>query len=253
MTDVFRETLSGALADVIGQLPCHQLEAADPMVRRLVASAGYTLPSILAELADEILAVAVQKNFLRKLAFEELMVHRHEKALRRWFFRHTGNWTLVEDLTQDLYLKLLAKNTLAGYNPDYPFGPWLWKVVYNLWVGEWRRTRKQVQLAEREQVDHGPSPPDEAVSRELEERLEVAVGALPPLQQRVFRGAMRGANTASLAQELGQPRERVSQLLFKARRQVERALGEGREDGAAAHRASPPGIPHLPTERVRST
>jgi hypothetical protein len=62
---------------------------------------------------------------------------------------------------------------------------------------------------------------------------------------------MNGLTAAQLAQELDQPRERVSQLLFKARRHIERALE--READAAAHRASPPGLPQLPTERMRST
>jgi hypothetical protein len=64
---------------------------------------------LLAEWADETLALAIQKNCFRKHCFEELLVHRYEAALRRWFYRQTGDWDRVLDLLQGLYLHLLNK------------------------------------------------------------------------------------------------------------------------------------------------
>jgi RNA polymerase sigma-70 factor, ECF subfamily len=225
MEATFCDKLADALGDVIWSVPCTQLEASDPMFRRLTAAAGLKPGEVLAKLADETLALAMQKNFLRKLAFEELLVTRYEQRLWHWFLSRTGHKELALDLTQDLYLKLLNMNVLGAYNANCAFEPWLWKVVRNLWVDEWRRTRKQVQLAERDWEDRCPSPPDEVACRELEERFEVAVRALPDLQQRVIREAMNGANAESMARDLRLVKSQVFQLLFKARRQLERVLG----------------------------
>jgi RNA polymerase sigma-70 factor (ECF subfamily) len=246
--DELAPALATALEEVIWSVPPQDLGPADAAIRCLLTAAGVGPAAALAELSDEALAVAVQRNFLRKLAFEELLVNRYEKPLQRWLLGRTGRRELAQDLTQDLYLKLLTGNTLDNYNPDYPFPPWLWAVVRHLWINEWRRRRKYEQAAPAEEEDPRPQPPEEAAGRELEERVELAVRALPEDQQRAFREALGGADAEHIARAVGVSKQRAYQLLFRARRQVERLL-RGPAPGRKLPNDRPPFSPPVLSER----
>lgn len=217
--------LSAALEEIIWSLPEDQLTAAEPALRAFVAAAGAELADLLASMADESLALAVQKHFLRKPAFEEWLVNRYEQPLLRWFHQRCGSWERAQDLTQELYVKLWTTRALEHYDPNRAFYPWLWTVARNLLVGDWRRRPNEVALPEQEQLSLEAPPPEEAAGREMESRIESAVRDLPDAQQRILRGAMNGLSAEEIGRDLGIPRVRVFQLLFKARCAVKAALG----------------------------
>lgn len=218
--------LSAALEEIIWSLPEDQLTAAEPALRAFVTALGAKLTDLLAPMADESLAVAVQKNFLRKPAFEEWLVNRYEQPLLHWFHQRCGSWERAQDLTQELYVKLWTTSALAHYDPNRAFYPWLWTVARNLLVGDWRRRRRtEVALPEQEQLSLEAPPPEEAAGREMEGRIESAVRDLPDAQQRILRGAMNGLSAEEIGRDLGLARVRVFQLLFKARCAVKAALG----------------------------
>jgi RNA polymerase sigma-70 factor (ECF subfamily) len=219
------ETLAAALGEVIWTLPDSQLRAAEPAFRALLAAGGWNVPGVLREMPDETLAVAVQKGFLRTEAFEEWLVNRYEKVLLRWFYSRTGNWENAQDLTQELYLKLLRKDPSPAYDPSHLFSPWLWTVVRNMQISDWRRQQKHVGLCDLALPSSAPAPQEEAAARELESRADAVILELPDPQQPVLRAAMNGASADEIALKVGLPKQRVFQLLFKARRFVERALG----------------------------
>jgi RNA polymerase sigma factor (sigma-70 family) len=242
-------TLAAALEAVVWSMPAEQLAASEPVVRALIEAAGCDLADVLAEMPDESLALAVQKDFLRKPAFEEWLVNRYERDLLRWFYRRTGSMDRAQDLTQELYLKLLTRSALANYNPECLFRPWLWAVVHNLWVGHLRRRRTQVALPDEDFLPaSGAAPAEEAACRETEHRLEAAVRELPAVQQYVLREAMSGSNADRMAQDLGLPKQRVFQLLFRARRAIERALGLG--PGGSTRRQETQPETRTPLERT---
>jgi RNA polymerase sigma-70 factor (ECF subfamily) len=242
------ETLAAALDDIIWSISGAQLAAAEPALLALFASAGMDPTRLLAELADETLALAVQKGFLRQRAFEEWLVNRRESALLHWFYRHTNDLERASDLVQELYVKLLSSGTLSNYNPEQEFGPWLWRVVHNLWVSDLRRRRVPVGLLGDEYPARDPLPPEEAAARELACQTEAALRLLPRAEQQVLREAMNGASAAQISEQLNIPKRRVFQLLFKARRFVERALTA--EDGGRARRKEAEAVPRTPQERL---
>jgi RNA polymerase sigma-70 factor (ECF subfamily) len=233
------QSLAAALEDVIWLVPPGLLQASEPAIRALVAAAGCDLAALLEKLADETLALAVQKGFLRNLAFEEWVVNRYEKALFHWFHQRTGDAVRAQDMLQDLYLKLLSKTTLDKYNPDQLFCPWLWTLARRLVIDEWRRHKKQKRFPERELVANGPSPPEEAAARELEMRVAAIVKNLPELQRRVFEEARNGTDADRIAQLMAVSKPRVFQLLFKARRFVERAIQSEADDMVLRKEVSP--------------
>jgi RNA polymerase sigma factor (sigma-70 family) len=242
------QRLACALEEVIWSATAEQLIASEAVLRSYLAAADCNLAAVLAELSDEGLALAVKKNVFRKPAFEEWLVHRYERSLLRWFFRRTGNWDRAQDLTQQLYLKLLTPAVLEKYNPECLFRPWLWAIAHNLWADEMRRSSQLVHVVDLEQRDGGPDPVEEAASRELAQRIEVALQSLPEVKQRILRGAMAGQTADDLARDLRLPKQRIFQFLFRARRQVERALGL--ESGGPAGRKEAVGNPRVPLERM---
>jgi RNA polymerase sigma-70 factor (ECF subfamily) len=229
MESVGLATLASALEEVIWSVPREQLASTGSTLLALLAAANYTPADVLAEMADETLAVAVQKAFLRKEAFEEWLVNRYEPALLHWFYRRTGDPERALDLVQELYVKLLTGHTLANYNPEQEFRPWLWRVVHNLWVSSLRRKRLPISLiADEEQPSRTPPPIEEAAAHELESRIDAVVRELPGAQQQILREAMNGASAGQIAEQLKIPKQRVFQLLFKARRRVEQAVAQER-------------------------
>jgi RNA polymerase sigma-70 factor (ECF subfamily) len=240
------ETLAAAVGEVIWTLPDTQVRAAEPALRALLAAGGWKVSGVLQEIPDETLAVAVQKEFLRKDAFEEWLVNRYEKALLRWFYSRTGNWENAQDLTQELYLKLLRKDPAPAYDPNHLFSPWLWTVVRNMQISDWRRQQKHVSLGSLALPASDPAPQEEAAARELESRAEAVILELPGPQQRVLRAAMNGASADDIARQVGLPKQQIFQLLFKARRFVERALGL--DPGGRARRTEAFPTPRVPLE-----
>jgi RNA polymerase sigma-70 factor (ECF subfamily) len=216
--------LAATLEEAIWAVPVEHLAGAEAMTRALITASGLSPPAVLAEMADETLARAVQHNLLRHPAFEEWLVNRYECALQQWFYRRTRSWERSCDLVQELYVKLLTPRVLASYNPDHPFRPWLWRVVQRFWIDELRRRRDAMEGLAEECAGTEPDPGEEAAARELRARLEEAVTALPPLERRVFLLALEGSDAQQIAQSLAIAKSKVYRLLFHARRHIERIL-----------------------------
>jgi RNA polymerase sigma factor (sigma-70 family) len=218
------QELAFVMEEAIWSVPDQHLEPAEPFLRAFVAAAGFGLPSVLVEMADETLARAVQNNLLRGPAFEEWVVRRYEPALRQWFYRRTNSLDRAADLVQELYLKLLTPRVLASYNPDYPFPPWLWRVVQRFWIDELRQGSPPLQRLPPDQAGYQPEPADEVAALELRGQLETAVTILPLMQRRVFLLALQGSDAGQIAHSLELPKSKVYRLLFHARRALEHDL-----------------------------
>lgn len=114
---------------------------------------------------------------------------------------------------------------IAAHDPNYPFLPWLWRVVRNLGIAKMRR-RPLPRAHDWETPTSGPDPAEDMVLRETEEQVEAAIGTLTEPQQEVLRLTMAGGKAEEIAGCLGLSRCAVYQLLFKARRHVEHVLGK---------------------------
>jgi RNA polymerase sigma-70 factor (ECF subfamily) len=190
------------------------------------AAVGLRPADVLRELSDESLAVAVQKEFLLKEAFEELFVHRYTLYLGRWFFRWGSDGHLAQDLTQQLFLRFFEKR-LGSYQASDSFRAYLWRAAYNLWVQKVYRPAKPRSLdGVPEPPSGGASPLQEVAGHELAERIEEAMRRLPPDQERVLREAMNGKKADEIATTLGLGKQTVFMYLFRARRRMEQALSE---------------------------
>lgn len=77
------------------------------------------------------------------LAFEELMA-RNQAKVHSLLAHFTGDATLAEDLTQEVFLKVYrARET---YEPSAKFSTWLYRIVHNLALNALRTRRRHPEL-----------------------------------------------------------------------------------------------------------
>jgi RNA polymerase sigma-70 factor (ECF subfamily) len=139
------------------------------------------------------------------------------------------------DLSQDAFVRAFrARGTL---DPDRPFYPWLYQILRRLCFNHLRNQKtRRTRLAEAASwlVDTAedraaPLAPDRAVERaELRERLERAIGTLPPHEREVLvMREFEGLKYREIADLLGIPIGTVMSRLYAARRALAAVLEEG--------------------------
>jgi RNA polymerase sigma factor (sigma-70 family) len=219
-----RQHLIELLDELIWQQPAERLGEQERSLAAQLASAGLGWIEALSRLCDESLALAIQKGFRWKEAFEELFVTRYLARLGRWFHGMRASPEQAQELTQQVLCKFLG-NRLRSFAPTGTFRTYLQRAAENLWVDALRRRRGVTSL------ERVPEPPDGAVTaeqdllgKELAARLEQALGSLPDLDQGVLRRTIDGERPAEIALALGLPKPRVFNLLFHARRKLEKLL-----------------------------
>lgn len=121
-----------------------------------------------------------------------LQAKRFERAIQPWLedlrrlaIRLTGSVDDAEDLLQDLLVRLHPRmDEVAAL--DQP-RPWLARVLYRMFVDQWRRRRTAPDRDEDSEVDEQPGTedaPDAAFERSLtRERLQAALDRLPAFQR----------------------------------------------------------------------
>lgn len=216
--------LAGHLNAVIRAGPPAVLPVWEPLFRLMLSEAKVNLTDLLREeeITLETLALACQSGFLRREAFEELMVNRSTtwltKCLRRWGVPRDQ----VQDELSRLYLHLWEK-ALARYDSSRLFRPWVARVARNCWIGWIRSLRRSQSLDQvQEPLDGGLSPVQAA---EAEELRRLILDAVPdPEQKAAISGILDGMSVLQVAESMDVPKTKVYRLLFRARARVRTAL-----------------------------
>lgn len=148
-------------------------------------------------------------------------------ALGRFFRARLGVQGDVEDLLQDLYLKVSAIE--PGHEVRDPRA-YLYRLASNLMMDRWRSARRTAardgawrQVAHRigvtEDMDDAPSAEAVVASRERLAALMAALPSLPEKTQRVFRmHKFEGVSYADVASTLGISRSSVEKHMMEALR-----------------------------------
>lgn len=140
----------------------------------------------LASMSDEDLvrkaAAGIREAF-------ELLVRRHQKPLVGYLHRLVGGREAASDLAQDVFIKVYL--SMGSFDPRYRFTTWLYRIASNSAIDHLRRRQPKTcsmdaiagddgGRAERlEPAANWPTALEVLRLRELEERLEEAVAALP--------------------------------------------------------------------------
>jgi RNA polymerase sigma-70 factor (ECF subfamily) len=141
----------------------------------------------------------------------------------------------AEDVAQEVFVKLWQ----ASKTETRPivWEPWLTRVTVNACrdrqrSGWWKRWRAPRQAADADvssvldRLSHGPTPEEEALSREVRGRIWQAFRELPSRQQEVFvLRYLEGWSTEAVAEMLGLSVGTVKQHLFRAVHRLRTVMG----------------------------
>lgn len=156
-----------------------------------------------------------------------LQVRRFEKAIRPWLgdlrrlaIRLTGNADDAEDLLQDLLLRLQPRMAEVAAL-DQP-RPWLARVLYRLFVDQWRHRRAGPERDDEAEPDDQATAddlPDEDFERGLtRERLQDALDRLPAFQRElVLLHDVEGYTLNEIGGITGTPTGTLKSRLHRAR------------------------------------
>ena len=137
------------------------------------------------ELIERAASVARSED---RQAFDEL-VERYHKQAYNIAYRMTGNHADAEDLTQEAFIR--AFRFFAQYKRELPFDSWLYKIMSNAFVDTLRR-RPKAQIRSLDApvatedgeafldiADPSDGPEDLVLSREMDSRIQSALGSMP--------------------------------------------------------------------------
>lgn len=157
------------------------------------------------------------------------------EVMTRFFRVRMGSEADVEDLLQELYLKVAALNPEQA-DIQSPRA-YLYRLASNLMVDRWRawqrsRSRESAwRLATRstgamEDLDDAPSPEAVVLDRDRLDQLVRVVATLPARTRTIFRlHKFEGVSHAQVAQRLGISRSSVEKHMMDALRALAEKMG----------------------------
>jgi RNA polymerase sigma-70 factor (ECF subfamily) len=160
--------------------------------------------------------------------FENLAL-RYLAELQNAALRFVRNKKDAEDLVQETLLR-----ALAGWNQFQPgtnCRAWLFRILTNNFIDEYRRTTKERDLHERGLIasvmhnDNSYQPDDFCMACQVEDEVMNALSALPEeFRQVVILADLHEMSYREVAQQLQCPLGTVMSRLYRARRILEEAL-----------------------------
>lgn len=123
------------------------------------------------------------------------LVERHQRAVVNYIHRLTGLRDGAADLAQEVFIKVFV--SLATFDPRFRFTTWLYRIASNCAIDHLRRRQPKTCSFECD-PDEATPPADPAVAghepdplevlrlREVEDRLDRAVDALPPAYRQLI-------------------------------------------------------------------
>ena len=144
-----------------------------------------------AEFGDDELVVLAQRG--QRQAFEAL-VERYKHKAYRIAFDFTRDREEARDLSQEAFLS--AFSHLGNFDRRAKFYTWFYRILVNLCI-DYRRRKMRIRLESLEErteqgrgsdriADPAPSADQQAISRQISERIRAAVAALPAKQRATF-------------------------------------------------------------------
>lgn len=111
---------------------------------------------------------------------------RYAKAIYRYLYRYLGNAAQAEDLTSEVFVRLLQSLNTARAPRDRLQG-WLYRVAHNLAMDWFRRQGRMTEVPlDMELAVDADSPPRALEERQSQEQVRAAVRQLTIDQQRVI-------------------------------------------------------------------
>jgi RNA polymerase sigma-70 factor (ECF subfamily) len=170
-----------------------------------------------------------------RAAFKEL-VKKHQGTVTGIIYRYTGNHNEVEDLAQDIFLKIYK--AANSYVPRAQFKTWLYKVVANHCLNFFRSQKRKASITSFDQSlseDYNPhlqrtdaqkeQPEIILQQQELRIALKRALAELPERQRMaIILHRFEGLSYKEVAATLGSSLSAVESLIFRAMNSLKEKL-----------------------------
>ena len=159
---------------------------------------------------------------------------RHSARIWRYFYRHTGNAALADDLGQDTWFAVV--DAAPRYQPAAKFSTWAFTLAHHKLVDHWRshkahasldaETPEGMQLAETLFAHSGFNPEQWLGRKDLARALLAALADLPADQREAFLLQAEGdLSVADIASATGVSLETAKSRLRYARSKLRQSLG----------------------------
>jgi RNA polymerase sigma-70 factor (ECF subfamily) len=176
-----------------------------------------------------------------------LLVERHQRRIRAALWRLTGNTDEAEELTQAAFCR--AYFALSGFNPQYEFGAWIYRIAHNLCINHIKRDRRELALdaildkgddepAELGADEETTSPERQVAAGETAARVRAALAQLPDAFRDVLvMHFLLELSHEEIVAQTGVPLGTVKSRLSRARQHLAKVLAE--MGGATGTREGP--------------
>ena len=150
---------------------------------------------------------------------------RYAESIYRYAYRYVGDANLAEDLTSEVFLKLLqVLGTTRA--PREQLQGWLYRVARNLAVDWFRQQAKGVPYSLNEEVTPGgDSPATRLEEQQLHQDLREAINKLTPSQQQVI--VLRfgeGRKISEVARLMGKSEGSIKVMQYRAMKRLRKLL-----------------------------
>ncbi len=176
-----------------------------------------------------------------RAAFKEL-VKKHQGTVTGIIYRYTGNHNEVEDLAQDIFLKIYK--AASSYVPRAQFKTWLYKVVANHCLNFFRSQKRKAIITSLDQPlseDYNPhiqrtdeqkkQPEIILQQQELQIALKRALSELPERQRMaIILHRFEGLSYKEVGTILGASLSAVESLIFRAMNNLKEKLSPYKSD-----------------------
>ena len=158
------------------------------------------------------------------LALNEIM-ERWKARLTSYLYRFTGNESVALDLAEETFVRVYQGR--AKYRPGGSFSTWLFGIATNLVRNHlrWQRRHPTLPLDEAREATMEGDPRKSAQTRERENAVQQAIGALPPdLREVLILSAYERLSQSEIAVIGGCSVKAVERRLSRAREILRKEL-----------------------------
>lgn len=202
-----------------------------------MSASSLSEPSRPTRADDELLVRQAQQGSTS--AFEELVRH-YDRVVLRLALNITGSYEDAQDIYQEAFLR--AYRNLARFRFECSFYTWIYRIATNLCLDHLRQkqlrnrdmiTERFTEPEEDSILDRVPdqrpstSPERAALSRELRDRIRMALGRLSPRERVVFElKHYQGLKLQTVATMLNTTENTIKNTLFRATHKLRVELAE---------------------------
>ncbi len=211
--DIFDKTASniGTATDWL-----ETLSTLNPMNTRLVSPVAQPKAIPAAELAEaELLTQALEYE----LAALEELYNRYEGKIYSYIYRKTGDQPLAEDLTAQVFLKMLEA-IRGGKTWHTAFASWLYRIAHNLVVDHYRRRSRRPQISLDDAPILATESDDPVTFAELKVDIDQLRGAMRRLTEEqvqiITLRFLEGYNIRQVSQITGKSEDAVKAMQYRA-------------------------------------